>query len=80
MAGLTASQLRDLGHAASNYVAGWYLKEIGDQYKDIENKENEPGKRYPTWLKQKDASKQGSGYEHSMANIHPVSGGAPLSD
>jgi hypothetical protein len=42
--GMTASQLRNLAHAVSNHVTSWYLKEIGDQYKDTENKENDPEK------------------------------------
>jgi hypothetical protein len=54
--GLTATQLGDLPCDATYLVPGWYLKEVEDEDKDTENKENEPEKKTFVWLKQDEVS------------------------
>jgi hypothetical protein len=67
--------MHDLGHAAVPCLKG-----IGDQYKDMENKEKWTGTKVFMWLKQKGANEQRRGYKHNIANIHPLSGGAFFGD
>jgi hypothetical protein len=54
--GLTDRQLLDLPLEAIYSVPGWHLKEIQDEDKDTENKENEPEGKTFVWLKQEELS------------------------
>jgi hypothetical protein len=54
--GLTDRQLLDLQREAIYNVPGWHLKQIQDEDKDTENKENEPEEKTFVWLKQEELS------------------------